>query len=290
MRYSNLAMAAVVALVMMTVLTVPAREANAGLDAQQSCRADIDRLSSRYLVGLLRVRQRCLKKVFRGRLPLATDCIEADGDDATQARLATLRDRLGAGLGSRCAGVNYTALGYPGRCRDTNPPASTFDVLDIESCIIDEHGRTVAHLLNMEFPPEQSLPGRFVRCVAGVGGKAADMVRLEVRARHRCLFESETNSVTDLLCREPMPPYGGGTGDSVTNKRVIRGYAGLLSGTPGACRGIDVDFLGYTDDCVDTTGGRFNSFDLKLCLFEDHRATALDAIEVAYPAEPVCGD
>ncbi len=290
MRHSNLPLAAIVAFVMMTLLVVPVPEAAAGLSQELQCRADIDRASRRYIERVHRVRQRCLRKVFRGALPLATDCITGDGDADTQTRIEELRGRVGAIVPKHCTRANMAELGYPGRCRDTNPPSNSFDVNDLESCIIDIHDEAITHMLELEYPPEQALPGRFVRCVAGAARRAADMVRLEVRARHRCLFANETKFLQDDSCREPMPPYGAGTGDERADGRILRSYVGLLSGIPVVCNGVDLDFLGYTDDCVDDTQGRFNSFDLKLCIFNDHRQIAADSVEVAYPADPVCGD
>ena len=152
MRHSNLSLAAVVAFVVMTLLAVPAGDALARLDAPQKCRADIDRLSSRYLVGLLRVRQRCLKKVFNGSLAIGVDCIGAEGDDITKARLKRLRERLGLGLPLHCTGINFSELGYPGGCRDTNPPNSTFDVKDLLKTPLPGRHRPAVESLSRRSP------------------------------------------------------------------------------------------------------------------------------------------
>ncbi|RMD83162.1 MAG: DUF4215 domain-containing protein, partial [Candidatus Dadabacteria bacterium] len=117
------------------------------------------------------------------------------------------------------------------------------------------------------------------------------MLRRELKARAACLLEQEAlGNGAGLDCRAPIPPFGGGTGRARTDEKILQAYVSLLSGIPGVCGAFNVHQLGYEDDCPDPTGGRFDLFDLKVCIFDDHRNAISDLLEVAFPSAPVCGD
>ena len=117
------------------------------------------------------------------------------------------------------------------------------------------------------------------------------MLFKEFRARNACLFAQESNQLgPEVDCRAPIPPFGIGTGRSTTDEKILRSYVAMLSGVPSSCRAFSVHQLGYQDDCQDLTGGRFDIFDLKVCLFEDHRAAVGSLLELPFPSAPVCGD
>ena len=262
--------------------------ARAALTEAQKCRSAIETQNSRYLARTHRIRQRCLHGVFRGRLPLTTDCVNGEGDDKAAAHLSQVRARVAQQLVRGCTGIDLEQLGYPGQCPDET--GAPFDSSDLEQCIGGENDDIVARMLELEYPPVTFLPSRYLHCVNGVGLRGGDVVRSELRARSSCLFRDEVDLVVDSECREQMTPYGPGTADPKTNDRVLRSYVGLLAGIPDVCSGLNVDFLGYTDDCEDTTGGRFNTFDLKLCLFDTHRRLAQESLRLAFPTAAVCGD
>lgn len=219
---------------------------------------------------------------------MTTDCAEGLGDKRAENDLTQLRNRLSSRLPRKCVVVDLAALGYPGDCFDSSGGA--FDVFDLEQCLVGGGDEIVADMLSVEYPPLMKLPGHYVHCVHGVGLHGGAVVRKELRARSDCLLRDEIDPTVELDCRQQMIPYGRGTESDTTNDRVLRGYVGLLSGVPDVCSAANVDFLGYTDDCIDNTGGKFNVFDLKLCLFDSHRTFAQQALELAFPVGPVCGD
>ena len=275
------------ALLNLALLAGEAPEVEAGLNQELRCRAGVERRSIRYVERSQVARQKCLRRVFRGRLSSTTDCIYGLGGQVLQRRLEKLRARVSRLIPRRCSNADLAALGYPGPCIDERPP---FDVGDLQRCLIEGQDARIAALLEKEYPPAQLLPANYVFCVNGVGRRAAQMIRTEMRARQECLFSSGINALSDEHCREQIPPYGDGTGHGRTDRRIMGAYTALLAGVPEACTGVNVDFLGYDDHCEDPTGGRFNTFDLKVCLFDSHRELVQDIIEVSFPAEATCGN
>ncbi len=268
--------------------TLAADVATAALTEAQKCRAVIQDQNTRYLGRTHRIRQRCLRGVFRSRLPVTTDCVRGIGDDKSALYLDQVRTRVGKRITKGCIGIDLVELGYPGQCTDSS--GAPFDTFDLEQCIANETDEIVAEMLDLEYPPATFLPPRYLSCVNGVGARGGDVVRSEVKARSGCLLRDELDPFTESECRSQMMPYGPGTTDAKTDDRILRSYVGLLAGIPDVCSGLNVDFLGYTDDCEDPTGGRFNTFDLKLCLFDTHRVLAQQSLRLAFPTAPVCGD
>lgn len=285
--------ARVIALVFFAVAAVTSVVPTSVADAmvltpEQRCRAELQLRNSRYIGSSHRIRQRCLRRVFGGKLPVTTDCVSGSGDGKSAAALDEIRTRVSVRLPRACSGVDLSLLGYPGKCRDQDGPP--FVESDLERCIIEQGDEIVADMLDVEYPPARWVPGSYLRCVNGVGVRAGVTVRAELKARSECSLHDELDSLIESECRAQIVPYGPGTMSETANDRILRAYIGLLSGVPDICSGSNVDFLGYTDDCVDNTSGRFNSFDLKLCLFDTHRAFAQQGLELAFPSQPVCGD
>jgi cysteine-rich repeat protein len=277
----------VVAFLLASVLPTPSAVAVA-LTPEQKCRSELQLRNTRYIGASHRIRQRCLRGIFSGKLPVTTDCVTGVGDAKASSALDKIRARVSVRLPRACAGIDLGLLGYPGDCRDET--GSPFDEFDLERCLIDQGDAIVAEMLDTEYPPVRWVPGQYLHCVNGVGVRGGATVRAELKARSECSFRDEIDPLVEGECRAQIVPYGPGTANLPTNDRILRAYVGLLAGVPDVCSGANVDFLGYTDDCVDNTGGRFNSFDLKLCLFDTHRAYAQKALELAFPSQPVCGD
>ena len=213
------------------------------------------------------------------------------GDGETTTRLNTATTRWGTALPRRCRDADLKLLGYPGICSDDT--GGPFDETDLERCIVNEIDSRVADLLRVEYPPLVALPQRGKACVHGVARHATRMVHKVFRVRNACLFDQEADLggvLPAATCRAPIPPYGAGTGRSKCDDKILRSYISMLSGIPGSCGSVNIDQLGYDDDCPDVTGGRFDVFDLKLCLFNDHRDAVNDRLEIPFPSAPICGD
>jgi cysteine-rich repeat protein len=267
---------------------VSASHALAATTPELQCQAMVQRQNLRYLTVSHRVHQRCFRDLFRGTAPLATDCITGVGDAKREAELEAIRSRVGRRVSRACAGVELGDLGYPGDCPD--PTGGAFETADLEGCIVSENDGIVAEMLALEYPPVLRLPAHYLKCVNGVGVSGGKVVRSEVRARSACLLRDAADPLTEWDCRRQMIPYGPGTADDKTNQRVLRAYVALLTEIPDTCAGVNVDFLGYTDECTDETGGKFNAFDLKLCMFDTHRTFAQRSLDVAFPSAGFCGD
>ncbi len=257
------------------------------LTKEQTCRSSLERRARRYLAGSLSARRRCLKKIYSGQMSTAVDCIEGNGDIKLADKLRDLRTRVSASLPKKCTGVDFNILGYPGPC---GPSAGAFDVNDMERCIVDEHDANVASLLRKQYPPEGFVLPVFERCVNAVGRHASAMIKGDLFARQTCLFADEINPFVDATCYGDLPPYGQGTLDPRIDDRIRRAHVKLLSGIPASCGNLDISSLGYTDDCEDVTGGTFTVFDLKYCLYDDHRTMVGEYAEVAFPRGAICGD
>jgi cysteine-rich repeat protein len=257
------------------------------LTKEQACRSMLEVQARRYLAGSLTARRRCLKKIYSGQMSAAVDCIEGNGDIQLADKLRGLSDRVGARLPKKCTGVDFNLMGYPGPCQNSG---STFDVTDMERCITEGHDANAAAILKKEYPPERYVLPVFERCVNAVGRNASGMIKGDLFARQKCLFADEINPFVEAACYDDLPPYGQGTLDSRIDDRIRRAHVKLLSGIPAACGSLDISSLDYTDDCEDVTGGTFTVFDLKFCLYDDHRSMVGEYVEIAFPRGAVCGD
>jgi cysteine-rich repeat protein len=291
--------ASLAALTIAVALLVPAAPSDARLaPAELQCRSTLSRQTRRYLQNVHRVRQRCLHKIYTGKISPLIDCIGEEipgtnqigtGDEVATARIETLRSEVGSMLQRKCGLADLATLGFPGGC---DAGSDGFDLPDLETCVIETLDKQISQMLRVETPPVGYLPPRVLSCVTGVGRHGASMIRKEVRARERCLLAIDQGLVFDdaLTCRDDLPPYGEGTGSDNYDGKILDSYIDLLAGVPSVCKTTNVGKVGFGDHCEDTTGGRFTTFDLKLCVFDDHREACDEVLDTAFPSPPECGD
>ena len=244
-------------------------------------------MSRRYVDRVHGIRQRCLRRIYTGKITPLTDCITGT-DDPSLAHVSLMRDQLGIVIPQQCSGVDLANLQFPGQCEVSGP----FDVVDLEECVAKTLDDAITDMLEIESPAIGLLPSRALPCALGVARHGLGMVRQEVRAREQCLLTQDRGPVfgEPLTCRAPLPPYGEGTGLEDADRGIISGYINLLAGIPADCKYTRLDRVGYDEGCDDLTGGRFTPFDLKLCVFESNRASANHIIDAAFPREPECGN
>ena len=210
----------------------------------------------------------------------------AGTNDPSLERIHVFRSDLSVALARHCVGINLENLGFPGRCATSG----AFDVNALETCALNTLDGVVKDMLEAESPPLASLTDPALSCASGVARVGGLMVAQEVGARAQCLLADDQAPNPESTCRVPLPPYGAGTGVGGLDDRIYDGYTALLAGVPAHCKYVRLERIGFQEGCDDTTGGRFSTFDLKLCLFDGHRKDSMRALEAAFPSPPVCGN
>ncbi len=254
------------------------------------CQADLAQTARKYLERVLKARIRCENKVIDGDLPLATDCLFGMGDEALTKQLLKAQARLSVG-GRDCNGVNLQLLGFPNLCQDDNGPP--FDTSDFKECVLERTEMILDELLDYYYPPFfERQRGDVADCLKGTPEDGMDNLIGKIRSREKCLIAQAYEKIPEqgIDCYEKIQPYGGGTGDEKTDEALARADTELLGNIPKACAITNINDLDYQDKCPDLTGGNFNIFDLKNCLFNADRVAALAALGTVFPTEGVCGN
>jgi cysteine-rich repeat protein len=268
-----------------------ATEARAQLVTQEDrCQADLAKTARKYLERVLKYRIKCENKVITGDLPLATDCLSGMGDDVLAKQLLKSQARLSVS-GSDCNGVSLQLLGFPNMCVDAT--GFPFDTSDFKQCVLERTDLILDELLDYYYPPLfERQRGDVALCLQGTPGDAMDSLIGKIRAREKCLVAQAYGKIDEenIDCYRKPISYGAGTGDDRTDDSLERAYVDLLANVPKACAIVNVDALDYQSKCVDPTGGNFNIFDLKLCLFDADRVAALQALGTVFPTDGICGD
>jgi cysteine-rich repeat protein len=256
---------------------------------EDRCQADLAKTSRKYLERVLKYRIKCQNKVITGDLPLATDCLFGLGDAVLSKQLLKTQARLSVS-GSDCNGVNLQLLGFPNLCDDDS--GFPFDTSDFKQCVLERTDLILDELLDYYYPPLfERQRGDIALCLQGSPKDAMDSLIGKIRAREKCLVGQAYGKVLENVdCYEKILPYGGGTGDGRTDDSLGRAYVELLGTIPKACAITNINDLDYQSKCPDATGGNFNIFDLKNCLFDADRVAALEALGTVFPTEGICGD
>jgi cysteine-rich repeat protein len=257
---------------------------------EDRCQADLAKTSRKYLERVLKYRIRCQNKVITGDLPLATDCLFGMGDEVLEKQLLKTQARLSVS-GTACNGVNLALLGFPLLCDDET--GGPFDTADFKECVLERTEAILDELLDYYYPPLfERQRGDIALCLQGTPQDAMDSLIGKIRAREKCLVGQAYGKIDEesVDCHEKILPYGSGTGDQKTDDALSRAYVELLGTIPKACAVTNINELDYQDKCGDPTGGSFNIFDLKNCLFNADRVAALEALGTVFPVDGICGD
>jgi cysteine-rich repeat protein len=257
---------------------------------EDRCQADLAKTSRKYLERVLKYRIRCQNKVITGDLPLATDCLFGMGDDVLAKQLLKTQARLSVS-GTACNGVNLALLGFPLLCDDET--GGPFDTSDFKECVLERTEAILDELLDYYYPPLfERQRGDIALCLQGTPQDAMDSLIGKIRAREKCLVGQAYGKIDEesVDCYEKILPYGSGTGDPKTDDALSRAYVELLGTIPKACAVTNINELDYQDKCGDPTGGNFNIFDLKNCLFNADRVAALEVLGTVFPVDGICGD
>jgi cysteine-rich repeat protein len=268
-----------------------ATDASAQLVTQEDrCQADLAKTARRYLERVLKYRIRCQNNVITGDLPLATDCLFGTGDERLEKQLLKAQARLSVS-GSACNGVSLQLLGFPNMCDDDT--GFPFDTSDFKQCVLERTDAILDQLLDYYYPPLfERQRDDIALCLQGTPQDAMDSLIGKVRAREKCLVGQAYGKIDeeDVDCYQKILPYGPGTGDGRTDDSLEGAYSELLANVPKACAIVNINDLGYQDKCTDPTGGVFNIYDLKSCLFDADRVAALEVLGTVFPVDGICGD
>ena len=305
-KLTTTAFSALVLALHMGLTPPPEAQAQEMSSEERRCRRALARSSTRYFNKTMLARQTCEQSRLSGRIASDTECrapatdidcisdadcpvAPEDGgfcdtesrtckpvldDPQTVTALERAETGLNSDLATGCgsgAGVDLTKLGFPGICGSPSD-GRAFDLGDLRECISKTTFAVVDALLDINFP---TLEGLFTkgqtRCAKVVNDRSRRLARREMRARQGCLLKEERGQLGALVpvdCREPVPPYGDGTGDRNTDTSIVSSYRSLLTRIPPRCATANVRALYEGNGCLDSTAGGFNVFDLQLCVFD----------------------
>jgi len=272
------------------LLVFGARFAVAAESAELRCRSAIEAGLSAWTIDTLKSRLRCQADILSGYENPSANCVTGAGSQTLPWRLADAGARLRGRIVTACSDANWGLLSFPGPCGDAAPPFGT-DAL--ARCIETIGTQTTRRLFDIWYPAEL-VPGRGATsdCVKGVAKRASAMVVREMRARLRCLLDSEKSGSTgERDCRGQVPPYGTGTLDESLDKAILRlQRAWLVGGLPAACVAADFAEIGLGANCPDPFGSGVGLVSFHACVFRFNRLEVPVLLDLAFPSDPVCGN
>jgi len=278
-------------------LAVPPEAPAQVTQREMRCMSNASKASTRYFNQTLDARQGCTTRQFKGKTSRAADCgapADSVGDRTTAERLEKAQVRLNRDINKHCTGINFEELGYPGRLCPEPPADQPMTTLDVTECMIGVTDEVVALLLAMETPTFAGtrMTDSDLRCYNAVTSRGRRMTKRELSTRQSCMLDQERGQIfiDDVDCREQMPPYGTGTGNSPTDDSIISSYSNLLSRLPAACATANIADIYDDGDCPDLSQGAFSLIDLQQCIFDSHRLADPPLLEVSFPSDPVCGN
>lgn len=255
---------------------------------EQECRAAIGSSLSRWILQNLKARHRCFVRVIQGKAIAGTDCLDGTSEPVLRGQLLAASADLHKGLANRCAEVSWGLLSYPGPC---GGDIASFDASALSQCIEQIGGGVISTLLRTWYPSTaETTRGPASTCMRGIPRQAAAMVYGELRARVRCLLDSELEPSRGVDCRAQQVPYGPGTGDATVDRSILGAHRAWLSGMPAACAIASFPSLGYGDGCAEPLGVQSALLDLQTCVYSANRLRVAAILDVAFPSDPVCGN
>ncbi|MEO6025591.1 MAG: hypothetical protein ABIR79_01820 [Candidatus Binatia bacterium] len=264
----------VCALVAALLLFPPSARALSG--AELKCQSEIGKASSRFAKTIHQAHRRCEdERVKQG------SCTQ----DRRAARVMRAAERLVKELTNRCESVALGNLGFPGACPDAaGPPFTTSDLL---SCLDGSHRPRLIAALGTAYPGDAVLVATRLRCQAQIGVASERLVLAVAKTRQRCLDRQLAGKTSSAVqCRAAVPPFGPGTGDATTDRRLGKAGAKLESIVARGCGGVVLEELGFPGACADPDGAPFTASDLTACVGGLYRQVAHDLIEFEYPGGP----
>jgi hypothetical protein len=250
--------------------------------------------SNAYVRVVFNARHDCFIEQMKGNLGLANDCHasvdEGTGYEPTDEALRAAQSKTLADITSACLVVDLSVLGFPAGCNDPDGPP--FTAFDLEACTRNSADEIIGELIWIEQPQPTSVVDNPARnCQIEISKKSARLFTAELEARSHCVFK-QMNRELDLSidCRAETDRFTPGTGHSPTDNDIISAHNKVLRELANTCGGIDLEGLGFPNECAATDDDTFTMTALIECMFESHHLRIIDYLDNASPLTKNCGN
>ncbi len=263
-------------------------------DAELACFKTTINQTEAFVDSTFGARQDCFDAILDGDLDTDADCLapagETTGDPDIDDRLLRAEANLSQKISAKCFGVDMSVLGYPGPCDDLNGPP--YDTFDHESCLASEVNRTINSLLGIEYArPEAGFSGDEVQCQKTIASKAAGMLIKEFNDRNSCVIKRQTGQLALAVdCRAEAERDAPATGHTNTDNGIVTAHNRILTGIASSCQAVNLENLGFPDECPAPQGSVYSLAELVECMFVPHNGEVFRLMDVVHPSGSRCGD
>jgi hypothetical protein len=285
------------ALVLAVPATSRAQEALPFLTtAELRCQRLTNKATTLYLNNVFNARRDCYVEQMKGALPLANDCRapidEGTGLEDTDERLRSAQAKILSDIATTCLTVDLAVLGFPGTCED--PDGAPFTAFDLELCIRNASDEITDTLLGIENPEVEfvyELPQR--NCQAAISRKSSKLFINEFTARANCSYKQLNRNILELDnvdCRAEAEREAPETRHTPTDDDIISAHNKVLRELANDCRSIDLQGIGFPNECPSGAGNVFPLFSLVECLFVSHHEELIGFLDTGNPLTTNCGN
>lgn len=213
------------------------------------------------------------------------------GDVLTDQRLDQAASTLSDTLMSKCAGILFDKLGFPGFC--AIDVVGDYTLVDHEVCLRTGSDEVVDVLFGIEHPTpiDPPLITKESGCGDTIGRKSSRMFVNEVETRTNCQQKQlEQKLSLDVNCREEVERFAPGTGDTTTDNDIVTAHNKVLREIANACGAVDLDLLAFPGECTTAENVEFVVADVVECMYATHHDEMIRYMDVLSPSTSLCGN